>query len=209
MTTTTPVFTKALQTKIRNRTAKVGIVGLGYVGLPLAIEFAKAGNRMGTIYIDPPWPFQGTVLPYEPITPDELRKLPIPLLAAERCHIHMWATGIKQQFAAKELIEGWNFRIVGDFVWCKSALGGRNYWRQSHEVLLTAVRANRDDRFDDHGLRSWIEAPRGRHSEKPEVVRGLIERASPGPRLELFARKVLPGWYVWGHEISTPLSKQG
>src|SRR5579862_4393311 len=29
--------------KIHNRTAKVGIVGLGYVGLPLAVEFAHAG----------------------------------------------------------------------------------------------------------------------------------------------------------------------
>ena len=33
----------ALHEKISNKTAKVGIVGLGYVGLPLAIEFAKAG----------------------------------------------------------------------------------------------------------------------------------------------------------------------
>ena len=32
-----------LSEKIRNRTARVGIVGLGYVGLPLAVEFAKAG----------------------------------------------------------------------------------------------------------------------------------------------------------------------
>src|SRR4051794_21372610 len=32
-----------LDQKIRNRSAKVGIVGLGYVGLPLAVEFAKAG----------------------------------------------------------------------------------------------------------------------------------------------------------------------
>src|SRR5438128_5690644 len=29
--------------KIRSRTARVGVVGLGYVGLPLAVEFAKAG----------------------------------------------------------------------------------------------------------------------------------------------------------------------
>lgn len=29
--------------KIQNKTAKVGIVGLGYVGLPLATEFARAG----------------------------------------------------------------------------------------------------------------------------------------------------------------------
>lgn len=33
----------ALEEKIRNRTARVGIIGLGYVGLPLAMEFAKAG----------------------------------------------------------------------------------------------------------------------------------------------------------------------
>jgi UDP-N-acetyl-D-glucosamine dehydrogenase len=32
-----------LSEKIANRTARVGIVGLGYVGLPLAVEFAKAG----------------------------------------------------------------------------------------------------------------------------------------------------------------------
>jgi UDP-N-acetyl-D-glucosamine dehydrogenase len=33
----------ALERKITSRTARVGIVGLGYVGLPLAVEFAKAG----------------------------------------------------------------------------------------------------------------------------------------------------------------------
>src|ERR1700727_886700 len=32
-----------LKNKIESKTARVGIVGLGYVGLPLAVEFAKAG----------------------------------------------------------------------------------------------------------------------------------------------------------------------
>src|SRR5579884_348742 len=32
-----------LREKIRARTARVGVVGLGYVGLPLAVEFARAG----------------------------------------------------------------------------------------------------------------------------------------------------------------------
>src|SRR6516162_9858040 len=32
-----------LQEKIRSRSARVGIVGLGYVGLPLAVEFARTG----------------------------------------------------------------------------------------------------------------------------------------------------------------------
>ena len=34
---------QALKDKIETKTAHVGIVGLGYVGLPLAVEFAKAG----------------------------------------------------------------------------------------------------------------------------------------------------------------------
>jgi len=34
---------QGLEEKILNRKAKIGIVGLGYVGLPLAVEFAKAG----------------------------------------------------------------------------------------------------------------------------------------------------------------------
>ena len=41
----------ALEERIRSRTARVGIVGLGYVGLPLAVEFAKAGFQVTGIDI--------------------------------------------------------------------------------------------------------------------------------------------------------------
>jgi UDP-N-acetyl-D-glucosamine dehydrogenase len=34
---------EVLEEKIRTRTARVGVIGLGYVGLPLATEFARAG----------------------------------------------------------------------------------------------------------------------------------------------------------------------
>ena len=34
-------FFSPLLNKINKKTAKVGIVGLGYVGLPLALQFAK------------------------------------------------------------------------------------------------------------------------------------------------------------------------
>ena len=43
---TLQVTAKVLEEKIRNRTARVGIVGLGYVGLPLAVEFARAGFQV-------------------------------------------------------------------------------------------------------------------------------------------------------------------
>ncbi len=41
--TTSSATAAVLEEKIRTRRARVGIVGLGYVGLPLAVEFAKAG----------------------------------------------------------------------------------------------------------------------------------------------------------------------
>ncbi|MGA2598240.1 MAG: nucleotide sugar dehydrogenase [Bryobacteraceae bacterium] len=43
METLTGAAAAALKEKIEARTARVGVVGLGYVGLPLAVEFAGAG----------------------------------------------------------------------------------------------------------------------------------------------------------------------
>ncbi len=37
---------RELKKKIRDRSAKVGVVGLGYVGLPLAVEMARKGYQV-------------------------------------------------------------------------------------------------------------------------------------------------------------------
>ena len=42
----------SLVNKIRNRDARVAVIGLGYVGFPLAVEFAKAGFRTTALDID-------------------------------------------------------------------------------------------------------------------------------------------------------------
>ena len=41
-----------LRDRIRNRQARIGIIGLGYVGLPLAVEFAKAGFAVTGFDVD-------------------------------------------------------------------------------------------------------------------------------------------------------------
>ncbi len=43
MTSTTTSLHLALLERIRTKQAKVGVIGLGYVGLPLAVEFARQG----------------------------------------------------------------------------------------------------------------------------------------------------------------------
>lgn len=42
----------ALLKRIKNRKARIGIVGLGYVGLPLAMEFVRAGFKVTGIDVD-------------------------------------------------------------------------------------------------------------------------------------------------------------
>jgi UDP-N-acetyl-D-glucosamine dehydrogenase len=45
-------YLSELKSKIKSREARVGVVGLGYVGLPLAVEFAKAGFTVTGIDLD-------------------------------------------------------------------------------------------------------------------------------------------------------------
>src|SRR5262245_61448324 len=55
MSTTTPMPATrhaALLEKIKTKTAKVGMIGLGYVGLPLAVEFARHGFNVTGFDID-------------------------------------------------------------------------------------------------------------------------------------------------------------
>lgn len=48
-----PSHLETLLGKISSRSARVGVVGLGYVGLPLAVEFAKAGFHVTGIDVSP------------------------------------------------------------------------------------------------------------------------------------------------------------
>jgi len=46
-------MTNMLKQKILDRSVRFGVVGLGYVGLPLAVEFAKAGMKVTGFEVDP------------------------------------------------------------------------------------------------------------------------------------------------------------
>ena len=46
----------------------------------------------------------------------------------------------------------------------------------------------------------WWVWPRGKHSEKPEAFLDVVESVSPGPYLEMFARRNRLGWDTWGNQ---------
>ena len=52
ITTESESIAAILQEKLRNKTARIGVIGLGYVGLPLAVEYAKNGFTVVGIDVD-------------------------------------------------------------------------------------------------------------------------------------------------------------
>jgi N6-adenosine-specific RNA methylase IME4 len=163
-------------------------------------------SHFGCVYADPPWQYgnQGTRAAtdnhYGTMTIADLCAMPVSELVADDAHLHLWTTNafIKESF---DLIDAWGFEYRSMFIWVKPQMGIGNYWRVSHEIMLLGIRGNAK-RFNDRSLKSWVEVSRTKHSAKPGIVRGMIERASHGPYLELFGRKLVKGWTVFGNQIS-------
>lgn len=168
-------------------------------------RLVEAGQKFGAIYADPPWVYDNQVTRaatgnhYDGLTVEQLCELPVGQLAAADAHLHLWTTNAFL-FECPKLFDAWGFEFRSSFVWVKPQMGIGNYWRNSHEFMLTAIRGNAK-RFNDKSLMSWLQCDRGRHSAKPERVRDYIERASPGPYLEMFGRSPATGWTVWGNQI--------
>jgi N6-adenosine-specific RNA methylase IME4 len=164
-----------------------------------------AGKEFGTIYADPPWQYGNTSTrsaaqgEYDTMGLDELCALPISQLAASPAHLHLWTTNAFL-FDAKRVMEAWGFQYRSCFVWVKPKMGIGNYWRVSHEFLLFGV-TKEILTFENKGLMSWGQFESMGHSQKPEPIRDMIMDASPPQYLELFGRKQIPGWTVWGNQV--------
>jgi len=173
-------------------------------------ELVSQGLTFPTVYADPPWAYTNAVSRaaavnhYPTMSVDEICREPVRELAEKNAHLHLWTTNgfLRDAF---EVMEAWGFEFKSCLIWVKDEIGMGNYWRVSHEFLLLGVRDSLT--FRDRTLPSWIKARRTDHSRKPSKVRELIERASPGPYLELYGREELPNsaWTVYGNRIEKRL----
>ena len=127
-------------------------------------------------------------------------------LVAASCHLWMWATS-NYLPDALWVMGGLGFEYKTSAVWVKVCpvkglqKGLGQYMRHSHEWLLLGTRGDAMVPEPADRMPSVIFAPRTRHSTKPQEAYDLIERCSPGPRLECFARTPRDGWTVWGNEV--------
>lgn len=176
-----------------------------------------------TIVADPPWKYSGTwatfgdrskghidplsrrPLPYATMGVSEIAALPVGALAAQNAHLYLWTTN-RHLRAAYTVAESWGFVPSQMLVWCKTpkGLGLGGAFVSTTEFILFARRGNLapQHRADS----TWWQWPRGPHSVKPPAFMDIVERVSPGPYVELFARQPRLGWDHWGHgyELTSP-----
>lgn len=180
-------------------------------------------ERFRTIVADPPWPFQWaagkggrrrreTELGYVTMTVDEIAAMreASDFADPEGCHLFLWATDeMYREGHAVQVARAWGFEPCGPtLIWAKPNFGLGVFPRPQHEPLLVCRRgkitftegANRYGSVHRWPLLRASHNGGRIHSAKPDAALDLIEQVSPGPYLELFARRARLGWEYHGDE---------
>jgi N6-adenosine-specific RNA methylase IME4 len=77
---------------------------------------------------------------------------------------------------------------------------GTGYWtRANPEQCLLFTKGN--PKRLSTSVRKLIVAPRREHSRKPDEQYERTEKLVSGPYLEMFGRKITPGWTTWGNQV--------
>lgn len=157
-----------------------------------------------TVLADPPWDIlqagnRGAVRHYPLMGLDAICSLRVDQLATDDAHLWLWVTNATLH-AGKSVMEAWGFSYRSCLTWIKPRFGLGHYLRNQTEHVLLGTRGQAPVLFRGQG--TWFYAPLQEHSYKPEEQYAIIERCSPGPYVELFARRRHPGWHVWGNEVA-------
>ena len=157
-----------------------------------------------TIVADPPWQFASATMRgaaerhYETLELAEIGAFKFRELAADDAHLYLWFCNANAP-EAWWIAEAWGFRPLTMVTWCKPGPGVGYWFRNNTEHFLFCSRGKTLER-QATPLSTWFEWPRREHSRKPDAFYDLVESVSPGPYLELFARRQRLGWDTWGDE---------
>jgi len=142
---------------------------------------------------------------------EKIAALPVREVVARDAFLFLWTTSAHLLDGSSPKVAcAWDFEPKTTMVWVKGRpapgawpmlhFGMGHYVRGAHELVLVCRRGGARVRRRD--VPSVLFAPRSRHSAKPEELQDIVEQLCPGPRLELFARRLRPGWEAWGDQAA-------
>lgn len=161
-------------------------------------------KRYKTLVIDPPFPHMqqgklGASQHYKLMSIKEIEDLPISDLLEDNAHVWLWCFVASRYDAQRIAEERWGLTLRSELIWDKRKMGLGRYLRGSHETLLLFTKGKAPILFRGQiDVQHW---PVQEHSHKPEESLVAIQRCSPGPYLEMFARRRFPGFDHWGLEV--------
>lgn len=177
---------------------------------------AKVSGVYSTILADPPWRFQNRtgkmapehqrLLRYPTMTLEEICELPVARVSAANSHLYLW---VPNALLAEglEVMKRWGFKYKSNIVWYKTRKDGGPdgrgvgfYFRNVTELILFGTRGQMRTLKPGRTQTNIIVTRKREHSRKPDELHDIVERCSPGPYLELFARFQREGWAQWGNE---------
>lgn len=167
-----------------------------------------------TILADPPWQFndrlpgfaRGAERNYSVLCLEEIKTFLTDegILVAPDARLFLWRVA-SQQEEALQVCRAWGFQPKTEIVWQKLTKNGLPWFgmgrtvRASHETCLVGQLGRPE--VLSKSVRSTFSAKYTEHSGKPDCFYDLVESLSPGPYIELFARKSRPGWDAIGDEL--------
>jgi N6-adenosine-specific RNA methylase IME4 len=180
-------------------------------------------TRYRTIVADPPWKVHKGVgfgkrtsysgprmpgdshigedpTPYDFMEVEDIAALPVGTWAAPDAHLYLWTINAFVE-DAYDVARAWGFRPVQLLTWTKRPMGiglGGAFTSTTEFVLFCRRGKLPTQTKVDSTWFPWQR--RFPHSTKPEGLQDVVEQISPGPYLELFARRGRLGWDSWGNE---------
>lgn len=171
-------------------------------------------KKYHTIVADPPWEprlgstwktrFTDKARPqkhYATLSLAEMKTLVIP--SADQSHLWLWVLSQHIDWGY-ELARAWGFEPWQTITWCKPGLGVGQFQCNTEHILVCRKGARHGNPFGRTGG-TYFSWERGNHSSKPQAFYDLVERVSPPPYLELFARRKRLGWHCWGNEVESDI----
>ena len=169
-------------------------------------EVTKFNGKYDVVVIDFPWPMEKIkrkVAPnqvgfdYPTMTLDEIQNQEIPM--ADNCHVFLWTTQKYLPYTI-DMLKGWGLKYICTFVWHKNG-GFQPFGLPQYNCELVLYARRGTPKFVDlKAFPTCFNAPRRGHSIKPEEFYAILRRVTDGRRIDMFNRRPIEGFEVWGNE---------